>query len=534
MKKEFKGALVGLAVLMSAGAVNTSGAAGMVYTETSIAGASFALDTYSTSTEKRTAVHELLFGKEEKETSAEEKKTSAETSSETAAPVTETIYAVSTAPNFVRVRSLPTIAFDSNIVGKMYTGAVAEVIESVEGQNGTWYKIRSGSVTGFVKAEYFITGTMNDPYIAGAYTLIGKVSSNTTGLNIRSGPSTDTPAITIIASGTTVAIVGDAGYFWEIQLDETCTGYVHKDYITVEKQCKTAISLSEERVLAEEDYEANNTQTPSETIPETPAPVIPSETIPETPAVPETPAETVPETPAPVIPSETIPETPAVPETPAETVPETPAPVVPVGVAASYTGGTKYVGSTVSGAELSVVGLFSDGSSYPVDGWACAEVGMALSEGSNVFTVIYQGFTCSFTVDAVVQQTQPEIDASANLRAQLVNYAMQFLGNPYVYGGTDLLNGTDCSGFTMGVYAHFGMNITRTSRSQAVAGREIALSDVQPGDLVFYTNIQTGVIGHVAMYIGNGQIVHAANETLGIITSSMYYRQPCRAVTFLN
>jgi cell wall-associated NlpC family hydrolase len=86
----------------------------------------------------------------------------------------------------------------------------------------------------------------------------------------------------------------------------------------------------------------------------------------------------------------------------------------------------------------------------------------------------------------------------------------------------------------MRIYEHFGISITRTSRSQAVAGREIALSDVQVGDLVFYTNIQTGEIGHVAMYIGNGQIVHAASETLGIIVSSMYYRQPCKAVTFLN
>jgi cell wall-associated NlpC family hydrolase len=218
-----------------------------------------------------------------------------------------------------------------------------------------------------------------------------------------------------------------------------------------------------------------------------------------------------------------------------ETVPETtPAQVVPVGVQASYTGGTKYVGNTVSGAELSVLGVFSDGSVYPVDGWACAQVGMALSEGSNVFVVSYGGYQTSFTVNAVVQQTAPAVDTNAELRASLVNYGMQFVGNPYVYGGTDLINGTDCSGFTMRIYEHFGISITRTSRSQAAAGREIALSDVQVGDLVFYTNIQTGQIGHVAMYIGNGKIVHAASETLGIIVSDMYYRQPCKAVTFIN
>ena len=85
----------------------------------------------------------------------------------------------------------------------------------------------------------------------------------------------------------------------------------------------------------------------------------------------------------------------------------------------------------------------------------------------------------------------------------------------------------------MRVYEAFGMAITRTSRSQAAAGREIAVTDVQPGDLLFYTDINTGIIGHVALYIGNGQIIHAATPALGIIISDMYYRMPCKAVTFL-
>jgi cell wall-associated NlpC family hydrolase len=376
-----------------------------------------------------------------------------------------------------------------------------------------------------------MTGTEQDAFVAEAFKTIGTVSSNTTGLNVRSGPSVNTDVITLISSGTQVVIIGEEGDFYQVQLDTSCTGYVHKDYIDVVKTAAHAISLDEERVQVEEDYESQaaesseeQTEAEPETVPETAAPAVeqPQETVPEALPAETAPAETVPET----TPAETVPE-----ETAAET---TPAPVVAVGVQASYIGGTKYAGNTVSGAEISVQGVFSDGSVYPVDGWACAQVGVALAEGTNTFVVSYAGFETSFSVEATVQQTTVATDANADLRAALVNYGMQFVGNPYVYGGTDLINGTDCSGFTMRIYEHFGIGITRTSRSQAVAGREISLSDVQVGDLVFYTNLQTGEIGHVAMYIGNGQIVHAASETLGIIVSDMYYRQPCKAVTFLN
>lgn len=528
MKRGLRFTMLGLAVMtMSAGTFQTSGAAGIVNTETSIAGASFALDQYYMNSETHDAVFAFLFGENEKET---EPGTEAETEGiETAVPETEALtqYAVANSGNYVRVRSVPATADDSTIIGKMYDGAIGTILETVDGEDGTWYRISSGSVEGYVKADLFIVGTEQDAFIAEAFKTIGTVSNNTTGLYVRSGPSVETDAITLIGTGTQVVIIGEAGDFYQVQLDATCTGYVHKDYIDVVKTSMQAISLNEERILAEQAYENQLAQQApaAETTPETAAQ--PQET------VPETQVETVPETtaqPQETQPAATVPET-----TPAPTIPETtPAPVVAVGVQAGYNGGVKYVGNTVSAAELTVMGVFSDGSAHPVDGWGCAQVGMALSEGSNTFVVNYNGFETSFTVNAVVQQPTVAADPNAELRAALVNYGMQFLGNPYVYGGTDLVNGTDCSGFTSGIYAHFGISITRTSRSQAAAGREIALSDVKVGDLVFYTNLQTGVIGHVAMYIGNGQIIHAASETLGIIVSDMYYRQPCKAVTFLD
>lgn len=117
-------------------------------------------------------------------------------------------------------------------------------------------------------------------------------------------------------------------------------------------------------------------------------------------------------------------------------------------------------------------------------------------------------------------------------RAAIVAYAKQFLGNPYVYGGTSLTDGADCSGFTMRIFEHFGISTGRTSRDQAANGKEIPISSIQPGDLLFYAN--GDYINHVALYIGGGQIIHASTSKTGIIISTAYYRTPYKAVTFLE
>lgn len=108
--------------------------------------------------------------------------------------------------------------------------------------------------------------------------------------------------------------------------------------------------------------------------------------------------------------------------------------------------------------------------------------------------------------------------------AQIVSYAKKFLGNKYVYGGTSLTNGTDCSGFTMSVYAAFGYSIPRTSREQSCYGKSVSLSSVKPGDLIFYKNGSS--VGHVALYMGGGNVIHASNRIDGIKISNMYYRTP--------
>ena len=101
--------------------------------------------------------------------------------------------------------------------------------------------------------------------------------------------------------------------------------------------------------------------------------------------------------------------------------------------------------------------------------------------------------------------------------ADIANYACKFIGNPYVAGGTSLTNGADCSGFVMAVYKNFGINLPRSSYSQSTVGRGVSYSEAQPGDVIYYG-------GHVGIYIGNGQIVHASTERTGIKITSATYR----------
>lgn len=123
--------------------------------------------------------------------------------------------------------------------------------------------------------------------------------------------------------------------------------------------------------------------------------------------------------------------------------------------------------------------------------------------------------TAAPTTTETVTETKKSSGTNSQLRAEMVAYAKQFLGNPYVYGGTSLTNGTDCSGFTMRIYEHFGYKIPRAG-GQRTFCKQIKVSEAQPGDLIFYP-------GHVTMYIGGGQVIHASSASTGIIISSLSY-----------
>ena len=119
----------------------------------------------------------------------------------------------------------------------------------------------------------------------------------------------------------------------------------------------------------------------------------------------------------------------------------------------------------------------------------------------------------------------------SDVKVDLVQYAKQFIGNPYVWGGVSLTHGADCSGFTMSIYKKYGVNLPHHAASQAQMGKNVSLSEIQPGDLVFYA--KNGRINHVAIYIGGGQVVHASSPKTGIKISSVNYRTPAAVRRYL-
>lgn len=160
------------------------------------------------------------------------------------------------------------------------------------------------------------------------------------------------------------------------------------------------------------------------------------------------------------------------------------------------------------------------------DGW----LKVSTDEGEGYISADYADVEAVYQVAESIEEEQQrlaeeaaEAEAKAeadtyNRRVEVVNYAMQFLGNPYVWGGTSLTNGIDCSGFTMQVYAHFGYSLPHYDVSQRSCGTAVdSLADALPGDLVFYS-------GHVAIYCGGGQVVHASNPRDGIKVSNANYR----------
>ncbi len=121
----------------------------------------------------------------------------------------------------------------------------------------------------------------------------------------------------------------------------------------------------------------------------------------------------------------------------------------------------------------------------------------------------------------------------SDVRVSLVEYAKQFIGNPYVWGGTSLTKGADCSGFVLSVFKNFGISLSHSSRAQANAGAKISMDEAKPGDLIFYSN-GSGTINHVAIYIGGGQVIHASSPKTGIKISKYNYRTPVKVVRIIN
>lgn len=307
---------------------------------------------------------------------------------------------------------------NSNKIGIINNGGLVTVVE----KGSEWSHIKSGNCDGYIKNEFLAFGSDAKAYAENNLPKVAVVNATT--LRLRESDSEDSECLTLLTGGEEYGIINQGEAWTKVEVDDSLSGYVRNEYISISYRTSKAIAL---------EVEDNNTEAASNDNATTEA-------------------------------------------------------------AATQTANSK----TTEAAKTADT------------------------------TTTAPATTAAPTTEATTAALSPAPAVNPNAQS-VCNYALQFVGNPYVYGGSSLTDGTDCSGFTMSVYANFGVYLPHSSAAQANCGTEVSLSEVAPGDIIFYKNGGT-TIGHAALYIGGGQVVHASTEKTGIIVSNMYYSTPCKAI----
>ncbi len=380
---------------------------------------------------------------------------------------------------------------DSAVTAKIYNNGSA----TIEEQDGDWYKIRSGNAEGYVKAEYFVTGEAADAVAQKAAYNVAMV--HPTDLNIRSDANEDSEVLATAHEKDELEVVAWDGDWMKVALGGDIYGYVNAYYVDYKTYYPTAETIEEEqaRLSAEQeaaeaaDYEVSDDT--AETLPEETyeEPTVDDSSDTEEASYPDDSDETT-WTEAPATDETVWTEAPAETEAPYTEAPETEAP---------YTEAPETEAPYTEAPETEAPYTEAPETEAP--------------------------YTEAPETEApYTEAPETEAPSTSGVGQQIADFAVQYVGNPYVWGGTSLTEGADCSGFVQTVFANFGLYLSRTAESQSYGGTSISLDNLQPGDLLFYNS--TGSIDHVAIYIGGGQIVHAANSRSGIIISNAYYQTP--------
>ncbi len=308
--------------------------------------------------------------------------------------------AVAQVSSYLNVRNQP--GLEGEVVGKLYHDSVGEIIGEEE---GGWLKITSGTVEGFIKAEYAIRGEEGAAKAEEVGVRQAKVEADA--LRLRTEASTESEIITLLPNEEVVQVEEELEGWVKVDAGEE-QGYVSADYVDLYTVHPVAESREEEEARLKREEEERR------------------------------------------------------------------------------------AAEEAARAQAQAAARQS----------AASSGGKRQAHGSA----------------SVPASNGGQAQASSGLGQQIANFALQFVGNPYVYGGTSLTNGADCSGFVMSVYQNFGISLPRTSGEQGQCGTNVGgLENARPGDLVSYS-------GHIGIYIGNGQIVHASSAKTGIKVSGAGYR----------
>ena len=416
---------------------------------------------------------------------------------------------------YINVRSAASAQGD--VIGKLYNNGKVEILETVEDEDGSWYHIQSGNVEGYVSADLIATGDEAEAIAPTAgYTT---AQCGAWALNVHADASEDSETVGMLYEDAKYEVVDDRGDWIKVVTGDGTYGWVSCEYVYTSTEYGAAETLEEEQArldqqwlayLAEQDAQAAAAQE-QENADAAQAAAWEAQAAADEAARAAEAAQAQAE--------------------------------------ADYQAYLQAQAAAEAAAEGTDSGEDTAAASQAQEAYETWEASQAAADEqqqqswdaqANADDAQNTAEAAQTAADeaAASEQTAASEDASAaysetseassssgsSTGAAIASYACQFVGNPYVYGGTSLTGGADCSGFVMSVCANFGISLPHNAAAQSGCGTPVDASSLAPGDLVFYSD--GSGISHVAIYIGNGSIVHAANSASGICYGNLNYNTP--------
>ena len=426
---------------------------------------------------------------------------------------------------YVNIRS--SADTEGEVIGSLANNAAVYILGVDE--NG-WYRVRSGNVEGYVASQYIATGAAAEAISSDVGYHVAEVGAEV--LNVRSEPSADSEIVATVTNTQEVEVVEDCGEWLKVAVDADCYGYVSVEYVNAEMQYKVAETVEEKQDRLDAEYQA----------------YLDAQAAEQAQAEAEYQAYL---------------DQQAAEQAQAEAEYQAYLDAQAAADQATQQADEQAAIDAANAAQEQYQQYLNAQAQADAQAQAKADAEAAANQAQNDAQQAqdnadaYEDYTDNTYQDDTSYDDSSSDDGSyddgsyddssssddgsyddssstgsddssySSTGSEIVNFAVQFVGNPYVWGGTSLTNGADCSGFTQSVFAHFGISLPRTAAEQCGSGTPVDLGSIQPGDLLFYDG--GSGIGHVSIYMGNGQVVHASNASTGITISSYGYRTPCAA-----